>query len=285
MLGLGASLTSEDVLSEVNQFLSFDGTDDKAESTLNEAARTILSGTDDDTDDMANNISISMWIKPTWDAGAGDLLNVVPFLYIGNSSDVHESIRIFYQIETTAGSNKNQIAAESRSSASNTRSVEFANLGVNTSITTTGGTPSTVDDANMWDSGNPGNVNSDGFIHLFFSKAGNTSDWQIFWQGQALSTTPNDSGILSIADEDYDIISVGRDPAFNHFGNFGIKHLAIYHRSLSIASDLYNSGVMADPRELASTDYLSVYYPFNENGNDVVNGLNLTITGATFTQV
>ena len=287
MLGLGASLTSASSLSEVNQFLSFDGVNDKAERTLNEADRTILSGTDDDTDDMPSNISFSMWIKPTWDAGSGDLYNGPVFFHLGHDDDVHEVVRAYYSIETSGGANKNQLWIEARSSnPSNKHQMQYAVLGSNNSITSTG---TGTTDAVMWDSGNNGSANAEGFVHLFFARASST--WSIFWNGQEL-TSINYTGAATLepSDGDYNTLTFGARPKLSSsgtetFNQYGIKHFAIYNRSLSSASDLYNSGVMADPRDLISDDYLVAYYPFNENANDVVNGLNLTITGATFVEI
>jgi len=288
MLGLGASLTSASSLDEINQFLSFDGTDDKAERSLSEADRTILSGTDDDTDDLPNNISFSMWIKPTWDAGSGDLVNSILFFHIGGSQDVHEVIRAYYSIETSGGTNKNEIWVEARSSSpSNKAELQYAVLGSNNSITSTG---TGTSDAAMWDSGNTGSANADGFVHLYFTRAGDA--WSIFWNGQELTSNTHTDNTLEVSDEDYDLIRFGARPPLSASGSdyycqYGIKHFAIYNRSQTgtVPSDLYNSGVMADPRGLTSTDYLVAYYPFNENGNDLVNSLNLTVTGATFVNV
>jgi len=285
MLGLGNSVTANQYPQEsvwATNFLSFDGVDDRAHLTLNESIRTQLSGTNDSTDDIQNNITISMWIKPTWQFDPSGA-NFIGFFALGSDSDLHENIRLYHHLELGSGAYQNRLVGEARTSTpSNLKDTDAASLNSNNSIT---GCGSGTADSDMWDRDNVGNVNGDGFVNLVWVR--DTSSWKIYWNGQALTMIDTGTQTLSGTDSDNDTLELGVFTHQNLFHQYGIRDLSIFNAELNDdqVGELYNSGDFFDVRTASTSSNLVFYCPLEEDGTELINDNHLDIAGATFTSI
>ena len=290
MLGLGTSISQagssykvEDVWA--TNFLNFDGVNDKAQLALTESIRTQLSGTDDSTNDLQNNITISMWVKPTWQFDPGGA-NFIGFFALGSDSDLHENIRLYHHLELGDGTYQNRLVGEARTStSSNLRDTDATAL--NSPNHTITGCGSGIADSDMWDRDNIGNVNSEGFVNLIWAR--DTSSWVIYWNGQVLSMIDTRTDTLSGTDSDNDMLELGTFTHQSLFHEYGVRDLAIINAEINSdqAAELYNSGKFFDVRTASTgiTDNLVFYCPLEADGTELINGNNLNITGATFTSL
>ena len=248
-VGLGGIKSSKvEIARWDNQgFLSFDGTDDKAEFNVNAGFIESVTG---GSGNIGDNIGFSFWIKPTWDSSGtlgttGFAPRNIRLFYLGAPADNHESIQGYYQLTNSSGTTQNRLWTEMRATtSSNTRDNDFSALHSNNSITSTG-----TGSSDHWKTDNPA---GEGWVHIVMTRAtGNSTQ---YWNGQALSMTDSD------------------------------RDFAIFSQQLDSdnASTLYNSGNFMDVRR-AGINGLGVYYPFNKNVKDIVGGHNLTLTGGTFT--
>ena len=287
MLGLGTALGQAGRNYRVDgiwatNFLSFDGVNDRAHLTLNESIRTQLSGTNDSTNDLQNNITVSMWIKPTWTYSASGA-NFIGFFALGDDSDTHENIRLYYHFETSSNQRKNNVVAEARTSnPSNLKDIDEASLGAADSITGTGAANVT---SNNWDRTNIGNTNSEGFVNLVFAR--DTLNWKIYWNGQEITDGNSSSNTLSGTDSNNDVLELGKFTHQGLFHQFGVRDLAIFNAELNDdqIEELYNSGTFFDVRTVSTVDSLVFYCPLEADGTELVNGNDLDISGATFTSL
>ena len=290
MLGLGVGfykLAGNDYFEGSNWpgkegFLSFDGVNDTAQLPLTSTIREQLSGTNDSTNDLQNNITVSMWIKPTWTYTSSGA-NFIGFFALGDDSDLHENIRLYYHFETSAGTRKNNLVGEARTSnPGNLKDIDEASLGAADSITGCGAANVT---SNNWDRTNTGNTNEEGFVNLVFAR--DTLNWKIYWNGQEITNGNSASQTLSGNDSNNDMLELG---VFTHqslFHQFGVRDLAIFNTELNSdqITEIYNSGDFFDVRTASSVDDLVFYCPLEEDGTELINGNDLTITGATFTSI
>ena len=267
-------------------FLNLDGSDDFGQLSLNSTIRQQLSGTADTTDDIQNNITISMWVKPTWTFDPSGA-NFIGFFVLGDDTNVHEGIRLYHSLELGNNSFTNRLTAEARSATGgNRKQVDFAQLNSSNSTITGCGTAAT--DSNMWDSDNVGNVTSDGFVNLVWTRGTATADWKIYWNGQSLTISEGGDNSLSTDESTYDVIEIGK---FSHSGGsfhkYGIRDLAIFNAELNgtQVAELYNSGNFFDVRTASTVGDLVFYCPLNDSGIELINGNDLTITGGTFTAI
>ena len=281
MLGLGNSLAAPGLVSEwATSFLSFDGTNDKAQLTIDSTIRAQLSGSADSTDDIQNNITISMWIKPTWEFDASGA-NFIGLFILGDDSTVHAGIRLFYSLENGSGTIQNRIWGEARSDAgSNKKQTDYAALNTNNSIT---GTGTGSADATLWDVNNVGNTNSDGLVNVVWTRG--TGHWVIYWNGNAMTIVDGGNDTLSTDESQYDVLELGTFSYNSSFHKYGVRDLAIFNRNLDATqiAELYNDGYFFDVRNATTGSNLVFYCPLEEDGTELIAGNDLTITGATFT--
>ena len=284
ILGLGLGTIKGSIVDEpyATRFASFNGSSSKALAAPGRLPAVLAgSGT------LGENITFSMWIKATWTIPASPedaVVNNIPFFMLGSDTDVHEGFRMYYMIEDGSANDKNDVIIELRSSTpGNSRQNELLRLhdgGSNATITGS----SAADHDKMWDSDNSAiTTNNDGFVHIVCSRS--TSDWSMFWNGNQCTVLTNDSGSLNTDASEFDSFSIGYWEYADAYGQLGVRDFAIYNSQLS-GSDvtaLYNGGVLADHRNLITPQPI-VYYPFEEDGNDVITstGPNLTLTNVTF---
>ena len=283
MLGLGNTVAKISSPKEVSKwdnegFLSFDGTDDKAELNVDSAFIASVAG----EGNIGDNIGFSFWIKPTWSTSgsygtSGFAPRRVNFFYLGAPEDNHESVQGYYQLTNSGGTAQNRLWSELRATtSSNTRDNDFSALHTDNSITGVG-TGST----NSWTSSNP---SGGAWVHIVMTRA--TGNWTQYWNGQALAMNDSDSGTLNTDNSIARKLVLGNKPVDNGFHKYGIRDFAIFSAQLTSgnASTLYNSGTFFDVRRSGISN-LGVYYPFNKNVQDIVGGHNLTLTGGTFTDL
>ena len=282
MLGLGNRLKSSKV--EIarwdNQgFLSFDGTDDKAEFNVNAGFIESVTG---GSGNIGDNIGFSFWIKPTWDSSgtlgtSGFAPRKIMFFYIGAPADNHESVQGYYQLTNSSGATQNRLWSELRATtSSNTRDNDFAVLHNNNGVTGTG-----TGSSDHWKTDNP---SGEGWVHIVMTRA--TGNWTQYWNGQALSMTDSDSGTLNTDNSIGRVFNIGFKDTDDSFHKFGVRDFAIFTKQLDgdDATTLYNSGNFMDVRRSGISN-LGVYYPLNKNAKDIVGGHHLTLTGGTFTNL
>ena len=278
-VGLGGIKSSKvEIARWDNQgFLSFDGTDDKAEFNVNAGFIESVTG---GSGNIGDNIGFSFWIKPTWDSSgtlgtSGFAPRKIQFFYLGAPADNHESIQGYYQLTNSSGVTQNRLWTEMRATtSSNTRDNDFAALHSNNSITSTG-----TGSSDHWKTDNPA---GEGWVHIVMTRAtGNSTQ---YWNGQALTMTDSDSGTLNTNNSIARVFNMGFKDVDDSHHKYGVRDFAIFSKQLDAddASTLYNSGNFMDVRR-AGINGLGVYYPFNKNVKDIVGGHNLTLTGGTFT--
>ena len=281
MLGLGQSSSRVASPKEVSKwdndgFLSFDGTDDKAEFTVNDAFIASVAG----EGNIGANIGFSFWIKPTWDSSGtlgttGFAPRNIRLFYLGAPADNHESIQGYYQLTNSSGTTQNRLWSELRATtSSNTKDNDFSVLHTDTAITGTGAGSSA-----HWKTDNP---SGEGWVHIVMTRA--TGNFTQYWNGQALSMNDSDSGTLNTDNSIGRVMRFGGHNPSSGFSKYGIRDFAIFTKQLDsdAASTLYNSGAFFDVRRSGIGD-LGIYYPFNKNGHDVVGRHHVELTGARFT--
>ena len=277
-VGLGGIKSSKvEIARWDNQgFLSFDGTDDKAEFNVNAGFIESVTG---GSGNIGDNIGFSFWIKPTWDSSGtlgttGFAPRNIRLFYLGAPADNHESIQGFYQLTNSSGVTQNRLWTEMRATTgSNTRDSDYSVLHSNNGITGTG-----TGSSDHWKTNNP---SGEGWVHLVMTRA--TGNWTQYWNGQALTMVDSDSGTLNTDNSIARKLVLGNKPVDNGFHRYGVRDFAIFSKQLDSddASALYNSGNFMDVRRSGISN-LGVYYPFNKNVKDIVGGHNLTLTGGAF---
>ena len=293
MLGLGVGfykLAGNDYL-EVSDwpgaegFLNLDGSDDFGSLSLTSTIREQLSGSADTTDDIQNNITISMWVKPTWTFDPSGA-NFIGFFVLGDDTNVHEGIRLYHSLELGNGTFTNRLTAEARSATGgNKKQTDYAVLNSGNASISGCGTGTTDND--MWDVDNEGNLTGDGFVNLVWTRGTGTANWKIYWNGSALTMSDSGADSLSTDESTYDVIEIGKFSHASNFHQYGIRDLAIFNAELnsSQVTELYNSGDFFDVRTASTVDDLVFYCPLNDTGIELINGNDLTITGGTFTAI
>lgn len=240
------------------------------------------------TDDIADDITISFWVKPLWVmgnvgtnqhvvsdpglGGSGNINNNVALPVFGNTTTERDRIRIVYQIDTGGASDKNRIMVQAQDSASNARQGdEYPLHDSNHTITGTGfslSSTTTGSGSGWWNSANPGNTNSDGFVHIACTKAsGDNSDWKVYWGGQALGNRQDsDSGSINMDESNVDEFWLGKSNANQDHFKMGYRDVAYFNAELNDTeiAELYNSGNLFDVRTHSQAGKLGLYWPCND---------------------
>jgi len=287
-LGLGNSITSQSYVSSglswgATKFLNLPGGNGdfaRVQSFSNFLGRISNSG----TDDIADDITVSFWVKPLWVMGnvgnnqhvesnpglsSNNINNNVALPVFGNTSTEKDRIRIFYRIDASNASDINRIAVQAQDGASSARQGdEYFLHSTNSSITGVGSSLSpttTGSGSGWWNSANTGNTNSDGFVHIVCTKAsGDNSDWKIYWGGQALgSRQDNDSGTINMDENNVDEFWLGKSFANQDHFKMGYRDIAYFNAELNATevAELYNSGNLFDVRTHSQAANLGLYWP------------------------
>jgi hypothetical protein len=246
-----------------------------------------------DGSDFGDKIGFSMWIKPMWShsgsstsggftssSGPNLLLFQMNGPYTGTSGSERH---IFAYINYRSGSSfRNRLTVwvdDGDDRAANQRAFHDVN-----SITGTGSGNST---SSIWDEANPGNTNSEGYVHLVFTRGEQTgaAAWDVYWNAQDLGMN------IDIGQGDDDPEIPGDNTNFLGIGtyrahtssynsgdvyNFGMTPMRIrdfavfpFEVSSSQVTSLYNSGNFSDVRTtMAAEEQPILYYPLNHNTAD-----------------
>lgn len=294
MLGLGlkGNTVAGDFVPEFPQQALRHAPSDSVTLAMTETIRTIISGTDDSTDDLMGDITITFWVRPLWDGDTFNQRNQYLF-YLGSSTDVHSSIRIFFEAQNTSNLNRNRLYVEARTTApSNKADINLYALHDYNSII---GLGSTNDPADRWDSGNAGNVNGNAFTHLAFTRGGGTgTQWKVYWNGELLTGGPYMDTLdnLEIAQDDsqLDILTIGQAPYSSDLGDLkyasaDFSNLAIYNKELTSShiEALYSNGHVHDYRQLLPADSQpALYWKLDGTVTEEIHGHNFTNSGGEF---
>ena len=161
------------------------------------------------------------------------------------------------------------------------------------SISSTNNTSITGVNSNGWYSTNRGNVNSEGFVHLVFTRDNSnttSSGMNLYWNGTKLpesiqfnSRSLATFNIRSAAVGD----AVGSSPNNANVFKGGIDQVSVYNKTLtqSEVTALYNSGTPMTCSDAGVTTSLMAEYRLENNTvNTSGNFPSLVNTGGTFQQ-
>jgi len=222
--------------------------------------------------DIADTLTISFWIKPTWTMAAsgsnqhvtssGANANNVQLFVFGNTTTEKDRVRVVYMVDTGASHDRNRIMIQAMD-PSNNQEREESPLHSNDSVTEVGSTLTTSGiTSGWWHKDNQGSVNSDGFVHLAFTRA--AGDWSIYWNGTAMGGMIDaDSGTLGFTESNVDEMWLGRDFATQDDFKMGHRDIAIFNAELNATqvAELYNSGNLFDVRTHSQAANLGLYWP------------------------
>ena len=160
------------------------------------------------------------------------------------------------------------------------------------SLSSTNNTSISGVDTNGWKSTNRGNVNSDGFVHLVFTRDNSntaSTGMNCYWNAQKLpehiqfnSRTLANFNIASAAIGD----SIGTSPNNASVFKGGIDAVSVYNKELTQTevTALYNSGTVTTCSDAGVTSNLLAEYRFENNTTNSSGTFpSLTNTGGTFT--
>ena len=284
MLGLGSSLVHSNVTEESGlvwagtKFLNLPGGNGdfaRVQNFSNFLGRISGAG----TDDIADTITLSFWVKPLWVmgnvgtnqhvesnpglGGSGNKNNNVALPVFGNTTTEKDRIRVVYIIDTSTGSDRNRIMIQAMDASNNQERDETFLHDANNSITGLGsGLTNTGVSSGWWHNGNKGNTNSDDFVHLAFTRS--SGNWNIYWNGQALgSMIDADSGSLGFDEGNVDEFWLGKSFANQDHFKMGYRDIAYFNAELSASevAALYNSGNLFDVRTHSQAANLGLYWP------------------------
>jgi len=276
VLGLGASLSSSTISSSLEwkgtKYLSLPG--DSGDYARVPSFSDFMSRISDSaTDDVADTITISFWVMPIWVMGvsgsnqfvesSSGSQDVLPLPVFGNTSTEKDRIRAVYIIDTGSGTDRNRIMIQAQDPSNNQERDEVFIHSTNNSITGVGsGLTTSGITSGWWHNANKGNVNSDNFVHLCFTRS--AGDWSIYWNGQALGGMISaDSGTLGFDETNVDELWLGRDFANQDYFKMGYRDIAYFNSELSASevAELYNSGELFDVRTHSQAANLGLYWP------------------------
>ena len=246
--------------------------------------------------EFGDNISFSFWIKPTWGhtgsnssctwtSGFGTVMPLLQINGAGTGSLDGSDRAILMYINSSSSGFRNRFTAwvdDGDDRSGTQRALHNAS-----SVTGTGSGSTTV---SLWDEANPGNVNSEGYVHLVVTRSTGGNSWKAYWNGSifmgtgATGSYPNISvdqgdGDVEIAADNIDFLGIGTYRAktssydsgntpYNYgLASFRIRDFAIFNSELSAGhvNVLYNSGNFSDVRVTSSGLLPVMYYPLNHN--------------------
>jgi hypothetical protein len=186
---------------------------------------------------------MSLWIRPQW---ASTDLNLIIF-DLTPSGTTSTANRFFLQYDYGL----NRLICRYRSSATNFHR-EWALHG-NNSATGTGASSS-----NKWTGANRGNVNSDGFVHLFLtydaSQTTGPAAFKLYWNNVELTTTANSSSGTRYTMTLDELTFCGNDhnTAGSRIADYMFMHMWDQLPTSGNRSAMYNSG---DPISAADASF------------------------------
>jgi len=315
---LGLSISAPDNRRDINQFswnnrqyAQFNGVDQRIHLDMDSRPDTEIAAfmadiDPDETDDnfFADEWSVSFWVKPTWtykvdgtiseavftNASGHQQTEAVGFMFWGDKDSratTGHNNWIHFQYDLRSGSSfRGRLFAYhyEEDSSSDDKNTEGQALHDKNTICGLG-TNSALSSA--WHSGNTGNTNSAGFVHLTFVKQNNTSgttNFKMYWNAQDIGVIAysgwDTSDAVTNATNTMDFIEIGftsfgvDSGANQNYENFGMRDLAIFQGELSSSdvSALYASGTFVDWRTISldAGHVMKHYWPLSGHGNDVV---------------
>lgn len=276
MLGLGFSLSTPTTASSLEwsatKYLALPGASDDYARVQNFSSF-LGRISDAGSDDIADTITISFWIRPIWVMGysgtnqnvtsATGTQNNVPLAVFGNTSTEKDRLRVVYMIDTGGSSDRNRIMVHAMDASGNQERDEAFLHDANNSITGLGSTLSNTGiSSGWWHNSNKGNVNSEDFVHLCFVRS--SGDWTIYWNSQALGGSMDfDSGTLAFDENNVDEFWLGRSFVNQDFIKMGYRDIAYFNTAftLSQVQEIYNSGNLFDVRTHSQAAKLGLYWP------------------------
>lgn len=249
--------------------------------------------------DFGDKIGFSMWIKPMWGHTGthtnGSYTNGMTFLplFQMNTSLPNGGDRsILAYINMRSGSSFRNRLTVWVDGGDDRAGVQRAMHDVN-SITGTGSSNSSIN--SLWDQANPGNRNSEGFVHLVFTRGEQTGGaaWDVYWNSNSLNMNIDigqGDDDPQFADDVVNFLGIGTyraktasynsgaDPYNFSLSPMRIRDFAVFPFELSSSqvTSLYNSGNFSDVRSTMAADKQPVlYYPLNHNTVDYMKNADL----------
>ena len=201
------------------------------------------SATDKPLQSTTEDFSMSLWVRPQW---AATDLNLVIF-DLTPSGTTTTANRFYLQYDYGL----NRFLARYRSSATNF-SRQWA-LHDNNTATGTGASSS-----NTWTGANRGNVNSDGFVHLFLtydaSQSTGAAAFKLYWNNVELTTTAtSDSGTrYNMTLDELTFCGNDHNTAGSRIADYMFMHMWDQLPTSGNRSAMYNSG---DPTSAADASF------------------------------
>jgi hypothetical protein len=241
--------------------------------------------------DFGDKIGFSMWIKPLWShsgtTASGEWSNGnvnLPLFQMNTSNALGGDMSILAYLNFRSGTSfRNRITVWT-DGGDDRAGVQRALHDVN-DITGTGTSNSSVN--SLWDQANPGNTNSEGYVHLVFTRGEQTGGaaWDVYWNNQSLGMNidigtgddepefTNDTvnflgiGTYRAKTSNYDS---GNTPYNQSLTPMLIRDFAVFDREINTGhvNVLYNSGNFGDVRVISSSALPVLYYPLNHNTAD-----------------
>tara|TARA_A100000172_G_scaffold71096_1_gene51582 strand:+ start:101 stop:1111 length:1011 start_codon:yes stop_codon:yes gene_type:complete len=310
-MGLGINISSQQNKRNINQFTwtdrqyaQFNGTDQRIQLNLGTAERIaafmedLEGGT---TNFFADEWTVSFWVKPTWtykvdgtiseavltNASGHEQGEAIGFMFWGDKdsrqTSGHNSF-IHFQYDLRTGSDfRGRLYAyhQEEDGSSDDKNIEGQALHNENTICGLGSSNGLT---SAWHSGNVGNANSDGFVHLTFVKQNNTvgvTNFKMYWNAQdigVINYSGWDAGTVENAAESMDFIELGftsfgvDSGSDENFENFGMRDLAIFKGELSAleVAAIYAGGAFKDWRDIAvGSNELKHYWPLSGHAHDI----------------
>jgi len=247
--------------------------------------------------DFGDKIGFSMWIKPTWShsgsASSGNWSNGTTNLILfqmNTSNALGGDMSILAYLNYRSGSSFRNRITVLLDGGTDRAGTQRAMHDVN-GTTGTGSSGSSTN--SLWDTDNPGNTNTEGYVHLVFTRGEQTGGaaWDVYWNGTSLGMNID----IGTGDDDpqftndtANFLGIGtyrqKTSAYNSgstaynstLSSMRIRDFAVFNYELSSsqATALYNSGNFNDYRETVNNDSAFVvpkalppvlYYPLNHN--------------------
>ena len=195
MIGLNASLSSQRPSSNANRYkwaathcLQLDqegGTSTNNYVKVNDLSAILNKVSAAGSADIGDNITISFWLSPLWNIGTVDGVansvvegyhkSQIALFSMGARDSATHRITIYYTVRV-GSSKRNRISV--LTSGTNGYNADQQSLHDDNTIVGCGSS-----DSNFWEVDNKGNVNSEAFTHLAFTRASGTADWKCYWNG------------------------------------------------------------------------------------------------------
>ena len=232
--------------------------------------------------DIGDAITIAFWVSPLWNVATVDSVansivegynkSTVTLFSMGATDSYTHRIKVYYIIRSGVTVLNRLAVLAQGTNGYNLDQQALHDVGDSGEITDTG-----ASSTNFWEQDNQGSVNSEGFIHLAFTRATGAADWVMYWNAQDVGTLDGDTDAdPDPVESEFDTMVLGTNAHYIDDSRtctpMKFRDLTVYNSALSSGNitELYNSGDFYDVRtsSTAAVAAPAIYYPFNHNAAD-----------------